>query len=553
MAFGPDCEFRTMTQCARHYRGHVFDEWAYCQEIRNRTEKQHCLGLSLRLPSSKDAREMAAVREEWEQGLLEHTEEAVGTFLMRVEGLARAAMRGPVLLAASEPFSLPAVMAAWREASSIAPTMDDPAYDALPGRVHEVVSELLSSDPTPGEALSRVLSYESEESPWQADVRRVVATFATRTFNEAVTAQLAEEEYATKVWVAHGDGSTRHSHREADGQEVELADRFLVGGSLLLYPGDPSGPPSETANCRCVLVGGMTQLEWLEYKHPRHKNGKFRPKTGADRDLEAKIDAGVESKSGPGAEPAGVEDSAPSPETETPDTTPEPEAETPSAPAPEAPSAPEPEAPSTPDPGGVDPSAFEPMDYGDLRVHGYYKGDAQPESFEAPSIVGLTPEQSEAVEAYVKENVVHQINGPLREGRTPTGDLDGFWDPEETGGELIDYLDQAVAAGSLNKDAELWRGLIISDSELPGYVPGATITDKAFWSTSMSERRAREFMDIRAAGGRKQGQSYLMRILAPKGTTGMKGMDAEEEIILPRGASARVVSVDGNVITVVME
>ena len=77
-------------------------------------------------------------------------------------------------------------------------------------------------------------------------------------------------------WLATLDGRTRHSHRQMDGQHVEVGEKF---GNGCRFPGDPEGPPWEVYNCRCTLVpriagvdqsdaprdsrlGGMTYEEW---------------------------------------------------------------------------------------------------------------------------------------------------------------------------------------------------------------------------------------------------------------------------------------------------
>lgn len=56
-----------------------------------------------------------------------------------------------------------------------------------------------------------------------------------------------------KEWLAAEDERTRETHAAADGQIVGQDEAFDVGGSALMYPGDPSGPPEETINCRCTL------------------------------------------------------------------------------------------------------------------------------------------------------------------------------------------------------------------------------------------------------------------------------------------------------------
>lgn len=60
----------------------------------------------------------------------------------------------------------------------------------------------------------------------------------------------------TKRWLSRPDPRTRHSHRDANGQTVPVAEMFLIGGFEARYPGDPLLPVAERANCRCVMVRG---------------------------------------------------------------------------------------------------------------------------------------------------------------------------------------------------------------------------------------------------------------------------------------------------------
>lgn len=54
-----------------------------------------------------------------------------------------------------------------------------------------------------------------------------------------------------KEWMATLDSRTRDSHQEMDGKRVDWKKPFENG---LMYPGDPSGDPSEVYNCRCTMV-----------------------------------------------------------------------------------------------------------------------------------------------------------------------------------------------------------------------------------------------------------------------------------------------------------
>lgn len=57
-----------------------------------------------------------------------------------------------------------------------------------------------------------------------------------------------------KVWVNTHDGRTRETHVKAGDQVQPMAEPFLVGGSRLNMPGDPSGPAEEVINCRCTAT-----------------------------------------------------------------------------------------------------------------------------------------------------------------------------------------------------------------------------------------------------------------------------------------------------------
>lgn len=65
-----------------------------------------------------------------------------------------------------------------------------------------------------------------------------------------------------KVWVSTPDDRTRRiprdefDHLHADGQAVPLDQPFVIGGELLMHPGDRSlgATGANTINCRCVMV-----------------------------------------------------------------------------------------------------------------------------------------------------------------------------------------------------------------------------------------------------------------------------------------------------------
>lgn len=78
------------------------------------------------------------------------------------------------------------------------------------------------------------------------------ATYAMQ--ETAKEVQIQTGANMTREWVAVEDSRTREAHAEADTQVVGMDEPFDVGGELLDRPGDPSGSPENTINCRCVVA-----------------------------------------------------------------------------------------------------------------------------------------------------------------------------------------------------------------------------------------------------------------------------------------------------------
>lgn len=57
-----------------------------------------------------------------------------------------------------------------------------------------------------------------------------------------------------KQWAASEGDRTRDDHDDADGQTVGMDEPFIVGGELLMFPGDPAGSAKNVINCRCAVV-----------------------------------------------------------------------------------------------------------------------------------------------------------------------------------------------------------------------------------------------------------------------------------------------------------
>jgi hypothetical protein len=232
---------------------------------------------------------------------------AMRAFLVGVEKDAVSALASPVILAGigfeepedvdeeefPEPFALGKVDKRWRwfiaavlaalpvryaTAIAVERLSNELLGSPLPGRVYTSVREVLSlamqqqwSRSVVAQQLSTTLRMSTgtvartgdQRQPladsgttWETQTRTLARTTATSTYGHASVRSMAADPGITqKRWVAVGDKHTRKSHARASGQTVNVSEPFMVGGAVMQYPGDPSGSYSETANCRCVVVG----------------------------------------------------------------------------------------------------------------------------------------------------------------------------------------------------------------------------------------------------------------------------------------------------------
>jgi hypothetical protein len=123
----------------------------------------------------------------------------------------------------------------------------------------EQIQQLLADAEEQGLTTSETATY-IEEALSDPDFNRMRALRIARTESTTAAnygASLGNEsaDYLTaKLWIAVMDNNTRPDHVDANGQQVDSGDFFLVGGYEALYPGDVSLPASETVNCRCIVA-----------------------------------------------------------------------------------------------------------------------------------------------------------------------------------------------------------------------------------------------------------------------------------------------------------
>lgn len=90
---------------------------------------------------------------------------------------------------------------------------------------------------------------------------RAVHEGAEEMVQQLVDQGLVRGDEVRREWRTARDEKVRASHRAMNGQRRAVGEPFISGhGNRLLYPGDPSAPPSDTANCRCVLAVALPKL-----------------------------------------------------------------------------------------------------------------------------------------------------------------------------------------------------------------------------------------------------------------------------------------------------
>lgn len=120
-----------------------------------------------------------------------------------------------------------------------------------------VITDVVTSAILRGSSIPKIAGELMDKIP---DMSRKSATRAARTavgsaqnagrMDAAVQAEKMGLQME-KWWMATLDNKTRDSHQALDGQHVPVNKPFSNG---LMFPRDPSGPPSEVYNCRCTMT-----------------------------------------------------------------------------------------------------------------------------------------------------------------------------------------------------------------------------------------------------------------------------------------------------------
>jgi HK97 family phage portal protein len=116
--------------------------------------------------------------------------------------------------------------------------------------LHESLAEGVNAQESYPSLVGRVRSVFDDR---RANAATIARTETMPGYNFAALEAWRALEVQQKEWLTVDDDAVRDAHREADGQVVAIDGAFRVGDEDLLYPGDPSGAPGNTINCRCIV------------------------------------------------------------------------------------------------------------------------------------------------------------------------------------------------------------------------------------------------------------------------------------------------------------
>lgn len=115
------------------------------------------------------------------------------------------------------------------------------------------ISKILADCRANGESIQQMVAKTKQYFDGIAYRAERVARTNVIAVNNAAAQNVYEENGVEKhEWLATNDDRTRDDHADADGQVQPIREPFIVGGEELMYPGDPSGSPENTIQCRCT-------------------------------------------------------------------------------------------------------------------------------------------------------------------------------------------------------------------------------------------------------------------------------------------------------------
>jgi len=116
-------------------------------------------------------------------------------------------------------------------------------------KIIQMITEMDADGASLEEIKREVRKKIGSRSSWKRGLSTAVTTAVVEGSRNAVLNQCGR--FVMRKWVTIKDERTRPSHWKASGQKREGGKKFRLGNTYLMYPGDPTAPIEETANCRC--------------------------------------------------------------------------------------------------------------------------------------------------------------------------------------------------------------------------------------------------------------------------------------------------------------
>lgn len=179
-----------------------------------------------------------------------------------------------------------------RQLVAIRTMMLDSLHDVtanIGGRIKGQLGLVLTGAQTPGQAIDAI-------APMIEGGRgRAITITRTELGRVYSTATQERQEDAAdvlpglrKLWRRSGKVESRPTHDIADGQIVEVAKPFIVGGVELMFPRDPAGPASDTINCGCTSLSHMEHWDVARPGRQAFSDAEVR-RNPRKRDLDAAL------------------------------------------------------------------------------------------------------------------------------------------------------------------------------------------------------------------------------------------------------------------------
>ncbi len=123
------------------------------------------------------------------------------------------------------------------------------------GQLRETLEEGYDAGESILKLKRRVAEVFGERDVYSPRMTTIAHTEVARAANfGALETYLESGVVQKKEWLSTNDEHTREWHKEANGQVVDVAEPFIVGGERLVYPGDSAGSAGNTIGCRCVSL-----------------------------------------------------------------------------------------------------------------------------------------------------------------------------------------------------------------------------------------------------------------------------------------------------------